>query len=403
MFSISLSWDSSFFFPVDFMGGDAKCVQHKIVLPMYVSYTSIPTSTANTTMKSTKLLTNPYLDVTTTSVATFNLDKSINDYNNQTLTNNRNLINSKNSRYSANSEFNTGATTNTNSNMTISENGDNNNSEIGRKCVMSNFYSMSHNPFVNRFDEFGGDRNITKKLMTNPLRSHIQKRNNSISCRSSSKLCAISNGYIPRSTRYPDSDDTRSSSIDYNFNYVKFRSPLIVACKMTPQTQYRDSSSTSATTECSMFLQSSPEKLFEDNEQKYSLVLPKVHNHPNCQCSIQNLCPFAIKRFNASTVSAAENVTHQNSIYTAGMHDREFSVPSYPYRRRDLHTNDFNFDHNKVNISSPENDHIDDFHMKRTFSHDRLYSQRRTVALTARNRTRPISYCSNVNHYPTKL
>lgn len=42
---------SSLFFsllPVDFMGGDAKCVQHKIVLPMYVSQKTSPTSTSYT-------------------------------------------------------------------------------------------------------------------------------------------------------------------------------------------------------------------------------------------------------------------------------------------------------------------------------------------------------------------
>lgn len=52
------------------MGGDAKSVQHTVVHPMYVSYTSIPTSTANTTMNSTKLLTKPYLDVTSTATTT---------------------------------------------------------------------------------------------------------------------------------------------------------------------------------------------------------------------------------------------------------------------------------------------------------------------------------------------
>ena len=36
------------YFPVDFVGGDAKCPQHKSVHPMYVSYTSIPTSASTT-------------------------------------------------------------------------------------------------------------------------------------------------------------------------------------------------------------------------------------------------------------------------------------------------------------------------------------------------------------------
>lgn len=45
------------FFPVDFMGGDAKSPQHTSVHPMYVSYSSIPTS-ASTTMTSNKLINN---------------------------------------------------------------------------------------------------------------------------------------------------------------------------------------------------------------------------------------------------------------------------------------------------------------------------------------------------------
>lgn len=375
------------------MGGDAKCVQHKIVLPMYVSYTSIPTSTANTTMKSTKLLTNPYLDVTTTSTsaATYNLDKSINDHNNQSSTNNRNFINTT---------TNTNANTNNNTITT----GDNTKS-MGDKNAMTNFYSMSYNPYVNgsHIDESnGGDRNFTKKIMTNPMRSHnrdhVHKRNNGIACRNSSKVCAVGNsgggggGLMPRSIRYPDSDDTRSSSIDYNFNYVKFRSPLNSGCNMA-QTQYRDSSTTSTlATDCSTFVRSSPQKkltynLFEnDYERKKSLVLPKVHNHPNCQCAIQNCCPFAVERFEA-------DVTRQSyGIYAGGMHDR---ASCYPYRRH--------YDQSRINESPPKYDHIDDFLMKRTFSHDRLFTQRHNGVSAARCRTRPKSYCSNVNHCPTQL
>lgn len=64
------------------MGGDAKSVQHTVVHPMYVSYTSIPTSTANTTMKSTKLLTKPYNDVTNCSTANHNNNINNNNNNN---------------------------------------------------------------------------------------------------------------------------------------------------------------------------------------------------------------------------------------------------------------------------------------------------------------------------------
>lgn len=373
------------------MGGDAKCVQHKIVLPMYVSYTSIPTSTANTTMKSTKLLTNPYLDVTTTSTsgATYNLDKSINDHNNQSSTNNRNFINTK-----------TNTNANKNNNTITITTGDNAKS-MDDKSAMTNFYSMSYNPYVNgsHIDEpNSGDRNFTKKTMTNPIRSHnrdhIHKRNNGIICRKSSKVCAAvgnSRGdgrFMPRSIRYSDSDDTRSSSIDYNFNYVKFRSPLNSGHNMA-QAQYRDSSTTSTlATDCSTFVRFSPPKklLFEnDNERKKSLKLPKVHNHPNCQCAIQNCCPFAVLQFEA-------DVTRQSyGIYAGDMHN----VSRYSYRQH--------HDQGRINESPPKYDHIDDFLMKRTFSHDRLFSQRHNGVSAARCRTRPKSYCSNVNHCPTQL
>lgn len=77
------------------MGGDAKSVQHTVVHPMYVSYTSIPTSTANTTMKSTKLLTKPYNDVTNCST-TANTTKAttiLNFSHNNNTNKNNNLIN----------------------------------------------------------------------------------------------------------------------------------------------------------------------------------------------------------------------------------------------------------------------------------------------------------------------
>lgn len=355
------------------MGGDAKCVQHKIVLPMYVSYTSIPTSTANTTMKSTKLLTNPYLDVTTnsTSAATCNLDKPINNVHNQT-NQKRNSIN-----------------------KTLSEINQNTCNGDSEKCG-TNFYSMSYNPYKSSstiIDDFTDRTSTTigKKIMTNPMRNdHVHKRNNGIVYRNSSQLCAVTNaGLMPRSIRYSDSDDTRSSSIDYNFNYVKFRSSLSATGKTVPY--HRDSSTTSTlATDCGSFVRPSP-KSYMDNDKNQSLVvLPKVHNHPNCQCSIQNCCPFSVERY--------ENATNQ--MY--GMHDRKCFAPRYPYKRRDLNitTNPINNDH-KMNDSPPEYDQIDDFLMKRTFSHDRLFSKRRVAAV--RSRTRPKSYCSNVNHYPTQL
>lgn len=384
------------FFAVDFMGGDAKCVQHKIVLPMYVSYTSIPTSTANTTMKSTKLLTNPYLDVTTTSsnAATCNPIKSINDHNQSTI--NRNLIR-KSIKSCANSEINT----NINDHCI-------GNAKMGERNP-SNFQSMSFNPYQNGTisnNEFSDC--TTKKIMTNPMMRSLNTTNhekpNGIVYRNANKFCGIAtgtgigtgtgtgNGYMPRNIRYSDSDDTRSSSIDYNFNYVKFRSPLNAAGKTV---QYRDSSTTSTmATECSSFVAPSPLKHFDDDKKSSSFILPKVHNHPNCKCGIQNCCPFA-ERFSLNPAI--------QSYAIAGVHDRKCFVPRYPYRRRDLSTTPLNYDR-VVSVdkdSPPDYDQINDFLMKRTFSHDRLYTQRRVT--TIRNRTRPKSYCSNVNHYPTQL
>lgn len=63
------------------MGGDAKSVQHTVVHPMYVSYSSIPTSTANTTLKSKAPLTKQFVNVTTNPTATMNSKAtSTNDY-----------------------------------------------------------------------------------------------------------------------------------------------------------------------------------------------------------------------------------------------------------------------------------------------------------------------------------
>ncbi|XP_031620686.1 probable serine/threonine-protein kinase drkD isoform X2 [Contarinia nasturtii] len=372
----------------DFMGGDAKCVQHKIVMPMYVS---IPT------MKSTKLLTNPYLDVTTTnstSAATYNLEKkSINDHN-QKSTNNRNTINNinkNNRRCNANSEINT----NTNMNATINVNSDNIKTS---DHYATNFFSMSYNPYKNGTSNEHACNGIAKKIMTNPVRSHNtdnikrQYNHNDIVYRNSSKLSSIRPGCRPRSIRYSDSDDTRSSSIDYNFNYVKFRSPLSANCMAS---NYRDSSTTSTlATECSLFVHPSSKHVDED-EKKQSIVLSKVHNHPNCQCGIQNCCPFANERFDNHLIH------HRSHGGTCSIQDRQYFVQRYPYRRRDLNTsNALNYDH-KIHESPPEYDQVDDFLMKRTFSHDRLFCQRRL--LTARNRTRPKSYCSNVSYCPTQL
>lgn len=377
------------------MGGDAKCVQHKIVLPMYVSYTSIPTSTANTTMKSTKLLTNPYLDVTTTnstSAATCNPDKkSINDHNNKSTTNNRNTINNINkinSRCNANAEINKKININTNSD----------NANIIPEKYVTNFFSMSYNPYTNGSNiENNDDHTVTKKIMTNPMRTHNtdhvhrQYNNNNIIYRNSNKLCSVGHGYRSRSIRCSDSDDTRSSSIDYNFNYVKFRSPLSAACKAS---NYRDSSTTSTlATDCSLFARPISKHIDED-EKKQSFVFPKVHNHPNCQCGIQNCCPFANDRFE-------NHVSHHRSHGICNKIDRKCYVSGYPHRRRDLNTNNaFNNDQ-KINESPPEYDQVDEFLMKRTFSHDRLFCQRST--LTARHRTRPKSYCNNISYCPTQL
>lgn len=363
------------------MGGDAKCVQHKIVLPMYVSYTSIPTSTANTTMKSTKLLTNPYLDVTTTSTsaATCNLDKSIinNVHNNNNINNNSNQQQQhqmRNQKTIFNEIDQKTGTTN---------DGDDDNDSM-EKCGKS-FYSMSYNPY--KCTNIDDRIQTPKKLMTNPLRSdHIHKRNNGIVYRNSSQLCAVANGYQQRTPRYSDSDDTRSSSIDYNFNYVKFRSPLNATTAINKSTSYRDSSTTS--TECTSSFLRNASKYMDIDDKKQSIILPKVHNHPNCQCNIQYYCPFA-------------GINEHNENQTKyGMHERKCFAPRYPYKRRDLNPNPINYDH-KINDSPPEYDQIDDFLMKRTFSHDRLFSQRRITAI--RSRTRPKSYCSNVNHYPTQL
>lgn len=267
---------------------------------------------------------------------------------------------------SANNEINTHINGNTDSNLV--------------EHFAPNFHSMSFNPYQSsstNTTEFGN--HSIKKMMTNPIRSHnidhIHRRPTAIGHRN---LNSIGTGYAPRSIRYPDSDDTRSSSIDYNFNYVKFRSPLSAASKAT---QYRDSSTTSTlATDCSLFARSSPK--YNDDDKKQSFVMPKVHNHPNCQCSIHNCCPFA-SRFEQT------NPTHH------GVYERKYFASRFPYRRRDL-----NYEH-KIHDSPPEYDQIDDFLMKRTFSHDRLFSQRRVT--TVRNRTRPKSYCSNVNHCPTQL
>lgn len=366
------------------MGGDAKCVQHKIVLPMYVSYTSIPTSTANTTMKSTKLLTNPYLDVTTTTstnAATCNNNqiKPFNDHNHQS-TNNRNLTR-KPIKSCANSETNPNIIDHCNNTKTGERNS-------------TNCRSMSFNPYQNGAmisDEFGDC--ITKNIMTNPMRSlntNYVHDTNGVVYRKSNKLSGTA--YMPRSIRYSDSDDTRSSSIDYNFNYVKFRSPLNATATKT--LQYRDSSTTSTlATDCgSLVAAPSPLKHFDD-DKKSTFILPKVHNHPSCKCGIQNCCPFAERFVNPAIQSYA----------IAGVHDRKCFTPRYPYKRRDLNMSQLNYDRvlnvQKINDSPPEYDQIDDFLMKRTFSHDRLFTQRRVT--TVRNRTRPKSYCAN--HYPAQL
>lgn len=92
------------------MGGDAKSVQHTVVHPMYVSYSSIPSSTANSTIKSTKLLTKPFVDVTATAASTKSMTDFTNDYsmffnnnnfnNNSKKDNNHIIYNEKNSQNS---------------------------------------------------------------------------------------------------------------------------------------------------------------------------------------------------------------------------------------------------------------------------------------------------------------
>lgn len=270
------------------------------------------------------------------------------------------------------------------------------------------------------------------KHLTNPMRSHnnashVHKRNGVIYRTPTNKLHS-GNAYTPRTnTRYPDSDDTRSSSIDYNFNYVKFRSPLNAATAAIngKVAAFRESSPASITAantafafDSNTFARPNASKCSEKNHDKrHSLILPKVHNHPNCQCSLQNYCPFAVAAAATAVAERIEKTTttpattlNQSCGNGFGGHERKCFSPRHPYRRRDVNYA-FHYD-GKMYESPPEYDRIDDFLMKRTHSHDRLFSQRRAgnaaVAAAAsaaaiRNSTRPKSYCSNVNHYPAQL
>lgn len=449
---------------------------------MYVSYTSIPTSTANTTMKSTKLLTNPYLDVTSTSTsaAASKLNKLIHDHNQSTtnnyhhfnhLQNNNNNTNSLHQHHyhPQNSMQNNTITTNTNTsnsnsngkkkprkpnaNHTSSNCSNNeintsitglmgNGDEMGDKSTVQlhsmSFHSYKSGTNTDEFDDCTTTTTTTTataataatpiKHMTNPIRSHNNAshvhKSNGVIYRTPSNKRHSGNAYTPHRTtaRYPDSDDTRSSSIDYNFNYVKFRSPLNAASAAIngKVAAFRDSSPTRITAantalafDSNTFGRPMASKCIENNaDKRHSLILPKVHNHPNCQCSLKNYCPFAVA---AAATAAAERIEKKTLATTplnqsAGNgHERKCLSPRHLYRRRDLN-NAFHYD-GKLYESPPEYDRIDDFLMKRTHSHDRLFSQRRagstsavaTSAAAIRSSTRPKSYCSNVNHYPVQL
>lgn len=421
-------------------------------------------------MKSTKLLTNPYVDVTntTTNVATSKLNKLINDHNN-TQNHNHNHSHHHHYQHNHNSIQNNNTTTTTNNSNNSSSNNnkkkprkpnanhlnDNNdintsivNGEINGDKTAVQLHSMSFNSYKSggtNTDDFDDCTTTTttatatttattattpatppKYMATNQMRSHNpghvhNKRNGVIQRTSTNNKLHIGIGNVaPRTNnmtqRYTDSDDTRSSLIDYNFNYVKFRSPLNMVGKQT--VAFRDSSPASQTShaltfDSNTFARPMPSKCIETGDKRHSLILPKVHNHPSCQCSIQNLCPFA--------VAAAEHTLHPSCGNGFTMHEQKCYSPRHPYRRRDATTKATNYalhyggdggsgSGGKSYESPPEYDRIDDFLMKRTHSHDRLFGQRRggnatsaTATAAIRNSGRPKSYCSNVNHYPVQL
>lgn len=431
---VDLRFLSIYFFAVDFMGGDAKCVQHKIVLPMYVSYTSIPSSTANTTMKSTKLLTKPYLDVTTTTTtsdAKCNLNNSINNCIHSNINCNNNTANSM--------HMSKGTKTTLNNKLNISET---DNSDTGKHAI--DYYAMSYKQqYHGECDTNDLNEANLMKSAAHPMRNAsaitsspltgVHKSKNGLVYRQHSgagngKLSGIgNNAYRSRSIRHSDSDETRSSSIDYNFNYAKFRSPLnssnlllqsqkqqpilpssggkrgkiptkynqcIDSCNNTHHhhSQAHDCSTTSTlATEFDSFVRSKVHHQHHTNDDQHHqpIQYPKVHNHPSCRCAIQNCCPFA------DHIAGAAVATATGPLYSVvALHDKKYASP----RRRE---HSYIYKAPPTDDSPPHYDQIDGYSMKRTLSHDRLYSHRRISAV--RNRTRPKSYCSNVNNYPAQL
>lgn len=466
------------------MGGDAKSVQHKVVHPMYVSYSSIPTSTANTTMKSTKLLTNPFnLDVTTTnttltSAATCNLNNSINNHNKHS---NRNTNNNNNCSENNNNQKLMLKTTigtsnrfqqfftkldpnltddssdlskfgNDQSNLMTFNRMQNNNIDHSKnfRSIDDNYGGkMSHathsinihgtnkkiNGVVYRKANRNSQKNSLNDSFNNFCNKSINPKRNSFTSTRYEQI--YSNGaagiYRPYSVRYSDSDDTRSSSIDYNFNYAKFRSPASLTSSNQQQLQqqlqqqaHRDSSTTSTlATDSSSNVHASPFAPLKQQHHNRSsqphkhqlLNFSNVHNHPNCRCSIQSCCPYAddgcgntiISGFDKIESNQMHNNINGNDI--VGVHERKCGKCVMPvssrqsYNRRDLHATPSNYKQ-KVTIKDtlPEYHEIDFMYgLKRTLSQDRLFNQRHVSSGNRySNRKRPKSYCSNFD-YPTQL
>lgn len=320
LFSIS-SWNHVI--AVDFMGGDGKCVQHKIVLPMYVSYTSIPTSTANTTMKSTKLLTKPYSDVTSTSTSavTTNLSKPRIPLTSNSITKKRN----RQADHIASME------------------------DMYKLRSMSfNLYKLGSRP--NDLDAF-----VAKKSLANPSRTMNISPAQPVHNRPTAFGC----GYKSRSNKYTSSDDARTPSIDYNFNYAKFRSPL-----NSKSSSYLDSSKNST-----------PTLKLLDNDKWTSQLFPQVPVYL-CPCHYPN-CHIE-QRF-------------QNRSYLSydGVNESKYFSYHYPCADRPSKAS-----HKAANTAQFYNQDDVEYSMKRTISHDRVYSSRPSN----QKRRRPKSYCSSSNH-----
>lgn len=349
------------------MGGDAKNVQHTIVHPMYVSYTSIPTSTANTTMKSTKLLTKPYNDVTNCN-SSGNSTKSATILN---FSNHNNVINNNNS--------------NNNNNCSISSGSETSNC-ANAKPLQSNEYFMFLNNkktsthSTQSLSTNGGDSVRGSFGTQNHFNSHHKAKNtftrlhNGTGCSSGgvggNKSYAKRNSFI--TTRH---DSIKNFHVDLSpRGSDEFRQMPMEPCrsrtKLTFLPGHRELGAKS---------QSRVNIFRHCNELSYSSNEDNIGNG-----GTYRYIPDQYANIGPVLVHERKYVSPRRMLCNNNVR-RELHLTNYGGEIRDL----------------PPDYVLKTYAMKRTQSHDRLTNQQRMNGM--RRKARPKSYCSNGGNFATPI